>query len=215
MSSYSNSLLPFNATSYERALESVTKRATILPVDIAAVWDPIACPADLLPWLAWALSVDTWDSDWPEATKRALIANSVQIHRTKGTVSAIERVMDALGVTAELHEWFDYGGVPHTFRLTAWANANLVPDAEIILNPVLYRTLQHSIDNVKPVRSHYDFRIGAKFGARFGFGSAGIAFSYLPIQNNLELTVGFLPFNAQQSFAFQSMNYVRVTMEPS
>lgn len=215
MSNRSNSLLPFNATSYEYALESVTKRATLLPVDIAAVWDPIACPAELLPWLAWALSVDTWDSDWPEATKRALIANSVQIHRTKGTVSAIERVMDALGVAAELHEWFDYGGVPHTFRLTAWANANLVPDAEVILNPVLYRTLQRSIDNVKPVRSHYDFRIGAKFGAGFGFGSGGIAFSYLPIQNNLELTVGFLPFSAQQSFAFQSMNYVSVTMEPS
>jgi phage tail P2-like protein len=61
-----------------------------------------------LPWLAWALSVDTWDSDWPESTKRSLIANSVQIHKTKGTVSAIERVMDALGVTAELREWFEY-----------------------------------------------------------------------------------------------------------
>jgi phage tail P2-like protein len=90
----------------------------------------------------------------PESTKRSLIANSVQIHKTKGTVSAIERVMDALGVTAELREWFEYNGQPHTFHLTAWANSNLVPDAEAILSPVLYRTLQRSVDNVKPVRGH-------------------------------------------------------------
>jgi phage tail P2-like protein len=56
--------------------------------------------------------------DQPRAF-RSLIANSVQIHKTKGTVSAIERVMDALGVTAELREWFEYNGQPHTFHLTA------------------------------------------------------------------------------------------------
>ncbi|SMG67375.1 phage tail protein I, partial [methanotrophic bacterial endosymbiont of Bathymodiolus sp.] len=135
MSDSQTSLLPFNATKQERDLESVLLRSALLPVNIATVWDPQTCPIELLPWLAWALSVDTWDSEWPESTKRALIANSVQIHKTKGTVSAIERVMNALGVAAELQEWFEFNGMPHTFRLTAWANANLVPDAEAILSP--------------------------------------------------------------------------------
>lgn len=214
MSNNQKSLLPFNAIKQERDLESTLLRTAILPVDIATIWDPHACPVERLPWLAWALSVDTWDSDWPESTKRSLIANSVQIHKTKGTVSAIERVMDALGVTAELREWFEYNGQPHTFHLTAWANANLVPDAEAILSPVLYRTLQRSVDNVKPVRSHYDFRVGAMFGVGMGIGNSGSATSYVPTKNDLELTVGFLPFRAQQSSAFQSINYVRVSMEP-
>ena len=99
------------------------------------------CPEALLPWLAWALSVDDWDSLWPESIKRNLIAESISIHRIKGTVSAIRRVLRVLGVEAELSEWFDHGGIPHTFRLTAWANANLVSDSEVILSPSLYRCL--------------------------------------------------------------------------
>ena len=34
------------------------------------------CPADVLPWLGWALSVDDWDQDWSEQQKRSAIAAS-------------------------------------------------------------------------------------------------------------------------------------------
>jgi phage tail P2-like protein len=168
---------------------------------------------ELLPWLAWALSVDTWDSEWPESTKRALIANSVQIHKTKGTVSAIERVMNALGVAAELKEWFEFGGQPHTFRLTAWANANLVPDAEAILSPVLYRTLKRSVDNVKPVRSHYDFRVGAQFGGELGIASHATTVSTTRILAEPELTVGFNATALSTAAQIQNISYLRITME--
>ncbi len=230
MSNNQKSLLPFNATKQERDLESTLLRTAILPVDIATVWDPHACPVERLPWLAWALSVDTWDSDWPESTKRSLIANSVQIHKTKGTVSAIERVMDALGVTAELREWFEYNGQPHTFRLTVWANANavqggtnaatamdgdsgVVPDAEAILSPALYRTLQRSVDNVKPVRSHYDFRVGAQFGGELGFASHATTVSTVRILAEPELTIGFNATVLSSAAQIQNISYLRITME--
>lgn len=61
------------------------------------LWNPDACPAHLLPWLAWALSVDDWDVEWPEATKRRVIAESVKIHRHKGSVASVRRILRAQG----------------------------------------------------------------------------------------------------------------------
>lgn len=226
----SRSLLPFNSTEQERAIEATISRTDNLAVEIASVWHPLTCPVELLPWLAWALSVDTWDSEWPESTKRALIANSVQIHKTKGTVSAIERVMNALGVAAELQEWFEFNGPPHTFRLTAWANVNAVqgstnavtamdgdsgevPDAEAILSPVLYRTLQRSVDNVKPVRSHYDFCVGAQFGGELGIASHATTVSTTRILAEPELTVGFNATALSTAAQIQNISYLRITME--
>ena len=172
-------LLPVNATDLERNCEAILARASNLPVEINQIWDPENCPETLLPWLAWALSVDSWDSAWPVSTKRNLIAQSVHIHRTKGTVSAIERVLNTLGITAELTEWFESGGQPHTFNLTAWVNANLIPDEQAILSPAFYQTLKRSIDQVKPVRSHYDFRVGAAFSSDIAIACVAQSISVL------------------------------------
>ncbi|HHA2458269.1 TPA: phage tail protein I, partial [Stenotrophomonas maltophilia] len=65
-------LLPTNATHAERALARAIV-ARPLPVDITALWDADRCPTALLPWLAWALSVDEWKAYWPEAVKRARV----------------------------------------------------------------------------------------------------------------------------------------------
>lgn len=181
------SLLPFNASTLEKTLEQSIAKTTALTIAIDAVWNPEQCPESLLPWLAWALSVDTWDSEWPEPTKRHMIAESIQVHRAKGTVAAIERVTAALGVVAELSEWFQYNGPPHTFRLTAWANANRVSNEGVILSASLYRALKASIDSVKPVRSHYDFRIGAKFGSEMGLSCAASSHAYVPSTQKCEL----------------------------
>lgn len=174
-------LLPVNATELEKACESAVARIGNLPVQINQIWDPENCPEKLLPWLAWALSVDSWDSSWPVATKRNLIAQSVYIHRTKGTVSAIERVLNTLGIEAELTEWFNSGGKPHTFNLTAWVNANLVPNEQAILNSAFYQTLKRSIDKVKPVRSHYDFRVGAAFSSGIAIACVAQGLSILRV----------------------------------
>ena len=178
MSNEVHFLLPVNSSKSERGLEATMARTVDLPVPVTTVWNPMLCPEALLPWLAWALSVDDWDSLWPESIKRNLIAESISIHRIKGTVSAIRRVLRVLGVEAELSEWFDHGGIPHTFRLTAWANANLVSDSEVILSPSLYRALKRAVDAVKPVRSHYQFRTGARFDGALAIGSASSGTTY-------------------------------------
>lgn len=95
MSELIDSLLPPNATPQERAIEASIARP--VPVPIRDLWDPETCPAHLLPWLAWAFSVDEWRADWDEASKRRMIRDAVAIQRRKGTVWAMKRVLANAG----------------------------------------------------------------------------------------------------------------------
>ena len=91
------SLLPINRTASEKAVDDATARMGDVPVPIGDLWDAHSCPASLLPWLAWALSVDNWHADWTEGTKRDVLAKAVQVHRQKGTVAAVRAALDAAG----------------------------------------------------------------------------------------------------------------------
>jgi phage tail P2-like protein len=91
------SLLPPNATAPERALEQAMARLAAVPVPLRQLWNPQTCPVSLLPWLAWALRVREWDSNWPEATQRAVIAASVPVHKRKGTLGSIKQALAAAG----------------------------------------------------------------------------------------------------------------------
>jgi len=59
------SLLPPNATALEHAADAAMARIADVNVPIRDLWNPDLCPEALLPWLAWALSVEPWDADWP------------------------------------------------------------------------------------------------------------------------------------------------------
>lgn len=60
---------------------------------IRHLWDPWKCQIDELPYLAWALSVDIWDTTWPEAKKRAVVASAFSDHKIKGTLGGIEKYL--------------------------------------------------------------------------------------------------------------------------
>jgi phage tail P2-like protein len=91
-------LLPPSSTALERAVDrSAAARLAALPSLVTSLWNAATCPAALLPYLAWALSVDEWNDGWGEDKKRAVIAESRYIHQHKGTLSAIYRALSALG----------------------------------------------------------------------------------------------------------------------
>lgn len=147
-------LLPFNTSKLEQAIEHVhAQRLASIPLPLS-LWNPETCPEHLLPWLAWALSVETWDSEWAVEIKRAVIATSIVTHRQKGTLSSVRRVLDAIRVRFELEEWFEYEGEPYTFRLTASANEQWEQGLPAADSEVFNR-LRDVVDSVKPVRSHY------------------------------------------------------------
>ncbi len=168
----SKTLLPVNATQEERDIESTIARQSDIPVDIGKLWNPDTCPAELLPWLAWALSVDEWDSNWSETNKRDFIKQSATVHRHKGTVGAVRNALASLGVTVDFLEWFENthdvalapirSTVPHTFVFIAWANENPYTSHEVFLNDELYATVTRVVEQVKPVRSHFGFLVGAR-----------------------------------------------------
>lgn len=95
-----SSLLPPNASATETAIEAAIERLADVPVPNASLWTPATCPAALLPWLAWALSVDDWDGTWPEERQRAVIAASAGVHRRKGTRGAVVAALAAAGYGA-------------------------------------------------------------------------------------------------------------------
>lgn len=111
-------LLPPSMTTSERAIEKVmAERELGLELPIGTLWNAETCPPNILPWLAWAFSVDHWDASWPEGTKRNAVAASISIHRRKGTVRSIREALAAFGFgDAAIIE--GYGGFQHTGALT-------------------------------------------------------------------------------------------------
>lgn len=85
-------LLPPNATPLERALAKACAMPRS-PEEIRKLWNHRTCPLPLLPWLAWAWSVDEWDPAWSEAQQRAIVGASIQLHRKKGTAWAVREAL--------------------------------------------------------------------------------------------------------------------------
>ncbi|WP_210246594.1 phage tail protein I [Methylobacterium sp. WL120] len=90
--------LPNNATNYERVLASQVERLLELDTDrIKHLWDPWKCHIDDLPYLAWSMSVDLWNDKWDETKKRQVVADSLALHRLKGTEEGIRRHIAVVG----------------------------------------------------------------------------------------------------------------------
>jgi len=134
---------------------------------------------DLLPWLAWACSVDIWDDDWPEDTRRRVIADSYSVHSVKGTVGAVKRALAALGAEAELVEWFNQlpPAAPYTFALTTFAQPYTA--SALALDATGQRQVIDTVWRAKNVRSHPTIRMGGSFGAGLGLASSATAGSRL------------------------------------
>lgn len=161
------SLLPPNASSLSKILESSTARlgsADLSPVsglwNPSPIWDlphpsPDACPAELLPWLAWAEQVDEWSSSWDEPVQRAVIKAHRSVRRTRGTKQSVLNAVEALSGLAEIREWWEYTPkrTPHTFDIVIAGGDGYV-EAE------LQESMLRAIDRNKPARSHYTLGVG-------------------------------------------------------
>ncbi|PIE13830.1 MAG: phage tail protein I [Rhodobacterales bacterium] len=160
-------LLPNNATDLERAAaETIFKRLDELPLLIDALWTPAGCPVDLLPYLAWALSVDVWDDRWPEQVKRDVIAAAPQVHRKKGTLCAVETALMAIGVRSKVSEWWETVPADRrgTFEVTAYANHQILP-GNVVLSEEVQLQILRVIQSAKPKSRAFTFQVGAEFGS--------------------------------------------------
>ncbi len=69
--------------------------------------------------LAWELSVDWWDSSATLEQKRATIKTARQIKNQRGTVYAVQQVVENAFEAGEVQEWYEYDGSPKHFRVLA------------------------------------------------------------------------------------------------
>ena len=160
------SILPPASTELEKALEQVAAGLFDFPTPIRAVWSPSDCPIELLPWLAWALSVDQWSADWPLHIRRARVAAAIAIQRIKGTAQSVVDVVASFGGNVVVREWFEQTppGDPHTFDLTVTlgGQGEAVPSAEFI------DAVISEVARTKPTRSHFEFTVSLQARARIG-----------------------------------------------
>lgn len=164
-------LLPPNATSLEKAIEMlIGARVGAIDTPLRDLWSPADCPEELLPWLAWALSIDSWDASWPIHVRRARIAAAIAVQRRKGTTRSIQDVVRSFGGNVVMREWFetDPPGDPHTFTLTVSVTGvgGAAPTATFIDQVIaeVFRT--------KPVRSHFDFTVASEAIGAIGMVAA-------------------------------------------
>lgn len=142
-------LLPGNATELERLCAEALAQIERVPVPLRDLWNPDTCPVALLPYLAWAFSVDRWSQAWPESAKRNAIKAAYFIHSRKGTIGALRRVVEPLGYLIEVMEWWETvpEGVPATFALK-------IGVLDTGITEEMYQELTWLIDDTKPLTRH-------------------------------------------------------------
>ena len=141
--------LNVNASKFEQDIEDVISRLVKEDFTLQHTWDIDNCDESMLPWLAWAYSVDTWDAQgWNTEQKRKVIHNSIRAHKVKGTKGAIYDAINALGYIPRIPEWYEGGSV----------NKPVNFDIEVTILPNdasrnATKKIQHIIESNKNIRS--------------------------------------------------------------
>ncbi|EPY8416397.1 phage tail protein I [Klebsiella pneumoniae] len=161
-----SSLLPPGSSALERRLAQACSGISDLNVPLRDLWNPWKCPVKFLPYLAWAFSVDRWEETWSETEKRQAVSDAFWIHQRKGTVAAVRRVIETLGYSMTLQEWWKVADPAGTFRLE-------VDLCDIgITEPMIYE-LERIIGDAKPVSRHISqLTLSARSDAQTFIGAA-------------------------------------------
>lgn len=171
------SLLPSSSTQLERLAAEALAEIQRVPVRIRELHSPDACSEDLLPYLAWAWSVDRWDEAWPIEIKRSVIKNSYYVHAHKGTIGALRRVVEPMGYIIRVTEWFKENppAEPGTFKLDVGVLETGITDE-------MYNSMILFIDDAKPASRHLT-------GLSINIGSKGQMFASAALLEGEILTV--------------------------
>ena len=143
------SLLPSNRTPLEQALAQVSMENPALPDVLRRMISPATCPVELLPWLAIQRSVDRWDPEWSETIKRKVVKDAFEVHKRKGTVGALRRVVEPFADILDITEWHELEpmGEPGTFTMSLALFDSGLSDTAIA-------ELERMINDTKPVSRH-------------------------------------------------------------
>ncbi|MDW0617589.1 phage tail protein I [Mannheimia haemolytica] len=142
-------LLPSGSSLLEKRAAECLQETVTNRIDFENLINPHKCPVKLLPYLAWALSVDYWEEYWSEQQKRQAIIDSYHNHQRKGTVGAVRRIVESLGYDFEIREWFKEKRERQagTFRI-------FVELKDKGISEKIYQELERLLEDAKPVSRH-------------------------------------------------------------
>ena len=182
------SLLPPNATRLERALEDATARIGAITAPIDTLLDPYLIAAEWLPWLGWGLSLDSWDADWTEAVKRQAVAESIALHRIKGTRASIEIVLRRFDQLAHVIEWFEAAprAAPHTFEVILPLSVDGTAPGGTRATAAFAEAIIREVSRVKPLREH--FRLVQQLSSAGSIGVTGAVRAVQSLRQDVTLT---------------------------
>ncbi|MGF9821976.1 phage tail protein I [Brevibacillus agri] len=98
--------------------------------------------------LLWQFHVEGVEFAETPEEKRNLIRNSIDVHRTKGTRYAIERILEILSMQGVIQEWWEFEGDPFTFRI----DVNIKSDR--VITDEKLNLLERLVNEFKNTRSH-------------------------------------------------------------
>ncbi|EOD7387541.1 TPA: phage tail protein I, partial [Klebsiella pneumoniae] len=161
----SNSLMATGSSVLEQRAAEACAVISDLSVPLRDLWNPWKCPVKFLPYLAWAFSVDGWDESWNEQEKRTAVSESFWLHQRKGTIAAIRHVVEKMGYSMSIEEWWNIADPAGTFRLEVDVN-------DIGITSRILDELTRLINVTKPVSRHLaQLNISAKVRGDIHVGS--------------------------------------------
>jgi len=155
-----------------RALEAVAARISMLDLTPLIVYDFDAVAASALPSLAEQFRVlgdAGWNLATTEAQQRALLKEAIALHRIRGTPYAVTRVLEILGLSATMIEWFAAmpQGAPYTFTISM--DTLDQPDGSVPLDLNRLSQIARCVNYWKAARDSFAFQI-VSAGIELGTG---------------------------------------------
>ena len=108
-------------------------------------------PEAIVDELAWEYHVDIYNADFDISIKRQLIRQSIAWHHKKGTPAAVVEMLSTIYASAQLEEFWEYGGEPYHFKVTIGEDrtdsAQTIDDAIRVIK--LSKNVRSWLDGIK------------------------------------------------------------------
>lgn len=112
------------------------------------IWSNIeGLNSKILDVLAAELRTHYYDETLPVEIKRKLVINTIYRYQMAGTPAIVEELLSIIFGNGEIHEWFEYGGEPHHFKVSTQSSLAVGEKADDFLR---------LLESIKRKSSHLD-----------------------------------------------------------
>ncbi|MGL4755658.1 MAG: phage tail protein I [Aeromonadaceae bacterium] len=183
-------LLPYCSSDLERDLDIALSHIETVKIPIRDLWNPDKCPLVALPYLAWAVKVQYWDSKWNERTKRRVVASSLDVHRVRGTRPAVEKALESLGADCEITEWFQ-DPTGQMQRGTFAVKVKVKEGVSETPDPNFANQLREVVTEAKPASRPFSLTMSVGVGTEMAI--AGVLRLVRKVPLTMEMDAGWTP----------------------